>query len=107
MKLRMLDGPAEDFPYIVISEGGKVAIARANEALHTLGKTYHDGLPIPEISEILAKHGMSAEGLSGIYCGEQGSTNAQVGTINRRSLYLHLNWYKMPSGRFEIVAYIN
>jgi hypothetical protein len=37
MKLRLLDGKAEEFPYVIIAEPTKLSIARANERLHSLG----------------------------------------------------------------------
>ncbi len=107
MKLRLLDGQPEEFPYIIIAEPTKLSVARANEQLHKLGMTYHVGLPLQEVSAILTANGMSAEALNGIYCGTDGRMSEKTAAIGKRELYLHLAWHKMESGRFEIVAYVN
>jgi hypothetical protein len=63
---------------------------------------YHDGLPIQQIDEILDSCGFSATE-SAIYCGREGSATHQVG----RNTFLAMTWYKMESGRYEIVAYVS
>jgi len=75
---------------------------RVNNALNTLGRLYHDGLPIDRVDDILTAHGFEPT-QPAIYCGRDGRVTERVG---ERS-YLTLTWHKMPSGRYEVVAYVN
>jgi hypothetical protein len=76
---------------------------QANEALAALGRTYHNGLPIAEIDQILTNAGLR-EMEDGIYCGDNGRTIEQVGDRT----WLSLSWHRMEeSRRFEIVAYVS
>jgi hypothetical protein len=72
-----------------------------NDALHTLGLQYHDGLPIGKIDAILAANGFN-ETEPAIYCGREGRVSLEIGDKQ----WLQLSWYKMESGRYEIVAYV-
>ena len=76
---------------------------RVNKALHALGLVYHPTVPMPEIEAILSANGFEAYG-------EDNQTG--IGDISfHRSVgegkYLHMSWYQMPSGRFEVTAYVN
>lgn len=75
---------------------------QANEALYKLGLTYHESIPLAVIDAILSAADLNPlEAM--ILCGREGRINEPVGD----NLYLTLNWFKMTSGRYEIVAYIN
>lgn len=63
---------------------------------------YFESLPIGEVSSILQSHGFDPRGLVGIYAGHEGRIHEQVGLRT----YLNFSWYRMPSGRFEITAYL-
>jgi hypothetical protein len=77
--------------------------SRVNADLFTLCSTYHDGLPIGQLDEILKLHGFN-EMEPGIYCGREGRVNERVG---ERS-FLSFSWYKMEvTGRYEVVAYVS
>jgi hypothetical protein len=75
--------------------------SRVNRELQQL-PIYNDGLPISLIDDILTKHGFNATEPA-IYCGREGTSNAQVGDRT----YLSLTWYKMESGRYEVVTYVS
>lgn len=80
----------------------KRAMAAVNRKLHTLGQRYHKGLPLAEVSAMLTEEGFS--GMSdGVYCGSEGRVHEQVGPHT----WLALSWYRMESGRYEIVAYLS
>jgi hypothetical protein len=69
---------------------------KANEALHLMSKTYHTGLPINQIDEILTASGFQATEPA-IYCGREGKSHEQVGG----NTWLSLTWYKMElTGRY-------
>jgi hypothetical protein len=73
-----------------------------NDALYGMGRTYHDGVPLTTVSELLVHYGFDAlEDM--LLCGHVGSFNAEVG----RNRFLTLSWYRMESGRYEVVAYVN
>jgi hypothetical protein len=63
---------------------------------------YFDLIPLREISQILRNHGFDPDDLNGIYVGREGRIHEQVGPRT----FLSLSWYQMPSGRFEITAYL-
>jgi hypothetical protein len=76
---------------------------QANEALAALGRTYHQGLPITEIDEILTSAGFRKME-DGVYCGDEGRSHEQIGDRT----WLSLSWHRMEeSRRFEIVAYVS
>ena len=75
---------------------------KAGEKLSDLTHNrYFESVPVAEIDAILAAHGFNTlEPV--IYCGREGRVNESVG----RDVYLTMTWYKMESGRYEIVAYL-
>jgi hypothetical protein len=86
----------------------------ANAKLHAIGLRYHDGIPTQEIQGILdeASMGRNAETLEnvmdGIYCGSEGRMQEVVIDADAQGRFhkcgFFMSWYKMPSGRFEIVS---
>ena len=74
-----------------------------NKALHALGLIYHQGLPIQEITDILNSNGFNGEIMEGIYCGHDGRISENL----TDRIGFNMTWHRMPSGRFEIVAYIS
>ena len=73
---------------------------KIGNALHDLCKTYHEGIPTKKLNEILAPFELALE--DGIYTGRQGESLEPIG----KNLFLKMTWYRMESGRFEIVAYL-
>jgi len=73
-----------------------------NGDLFYLGKRYHNFIPNAEIDKILTLRGLNALE-EGIYCGREGHVHEHVG----EGLWLSMTWYKMSTGRYEIVAYVN
>lgn len=64
--------------------------------------TYHDGVPLDRVNDALRAHGFDE--LEAMWvCGREGRLNEPVG----REKYLTLTWYKMESGRYEVVAYVS
>jgi len=63
---------------------------------------YHDGVPLNRVNDALRAHGFD-ELEAMILCGREGRLNEPVG----RFRYLSLTWYKMESGRYEVVAYVS
>ena len=79
----------------------RAARSKVMDALAAL-PIYHQSLPLADIDAILTANGFKPLE-EGIYCGHQGRINDQVGEFS----YLVMSWYRMPSGRFEINAYIS
>lgn len=75
---------------------------RANDALYTLGLTYHESIPLVCLDHILTENGFKATE-EAIYCGRDGRSTELVG----ERTWLVLNWHRMDSGRYEIVAYLS
>jgi hypothetical protein len=78
--------------------------ARANHDLaKKIGSTYWSHLPVADIAEIINKHGFDGSALDGIYTGHQGKVHEKVG----KNTWIVVTWYRMPSGNFEIIAYLS
>lgn len=87
-------------------------------AKNTIAKKLHDAtatkyfdlIPLDEIFSIVESfEGLqvvdeAGEAWSGFLCGESGQAHFK---ITNAKFYLHLSWYRMPSGRYEIVAYVS
>ena len=107
-----------------------VAQHRANIALHALGLTYHDGVPLDKLMDAIETNGwtvadherpmlvcghegkttvacwfMSKERMAAADAYERLTTNKMDVPSTRRCLFF--TWYRMPSGRYEIVAYLS
>jgi hypothetical protein len=78
------------------------ATRSVNERLHQLGRTYHPSVPLDEVSHWLRAFGFN-ELEPMLLCGREGRLHEFVG--NNR--WLALTWYKMESGRYEVVAYVS
>lgn len=76
---------------------------KANKELNNLTRnTYFESIPVQQVSNILTQNGF--KGLEdGIYCGREGRLNEQIGPKN----WIAMTWYKLGSGRYEIVAYVS
>lgn len=78
--------------------------------LHDLtANKYFNEIPLDEIFEIVNVNGLmvvdeAGEAWSGLLCGESGQAHFKV---QGAKFFLHLSWYTMPSGRYEIVTYIS
>lgn len=80
---------------------------RANAALSKL-PCYHAtlGAGVDAVGRAVEEAGLviDRETADGIYCGEEGRSQwALVGC--RRGV--QMTWYRMPSGRYEVVAYVS
>ena len=106
---------------------------QANVALHAIGLTYHDSVPLWKLLGAIEAHGWAhvqapgitpvfysnkAKGKTSIPCWyhdrereqAQDALHRLVGEsknvpVTRRNL--HFTWYRMESGRYEIVAYLS
>ena len=68
---------------------------------------YFDSIPLKEIAAILNEFGIKTDQLDGLYCGREGRVNIRLEENNDDYFHLVLTWYKMGSGRFEVVTYLN
>lgn len=85
-------------------------INQTNRALNTLtsGK-YFESIPLDQIFSIVRNHAgevVDVDGTpwSGILCGENETAHFSIRNFTRQ---LHLSWYRMPSGRYEVTVYIS
>lgn len=88
-----------------------------NNKLYNMG-SYHPAIPLSDIDNVLKAHGyelVDEDGmpLSCLLCGENSHCTFDIGAIAgdvyprvKADYCLQLSWYKMPSGRYEIVAYV-
>ena len=74
---------------------------KANKALAALTQ-YYPTLPMATIDGILEANGFAVTEPA-IYCGREGRVNMPVGC----KTYLTMSWYRMDSGRYEVVAYLS
>ena len=73
----------------------------ANKMLQAL-PVYAEGLQLEAMNAVLEEHGFNTLE-PGIYCGREGQHHEQVGP----KTWLTFTWYKMESGRYELVAYLS
>lgn len=86
-------------------------INRTNKALSSLvnGK-YFNEIPLDGILTIVRENAgevldVDNTPLSGvILCGEEGTAHFSIRNFTRR---LHIGWYTMPSGRYEVIVYVS
>jgi len=94
---------------------------KINKDLDPMGKKYHNAIPLEDIQNILKKYGLIAlqedhTEWSGFLVGANSHTNMELGyteTKDENKQYkvitnasFNLSWYKMSSGRYEIVVYV-
>lgn len=82
---------------------------RINDHLCSISSKYHDSIPLETIFGVLRKEGVEVlqeDGTSweGFLCGENSHTTFP---LNVKNHVLSLSWYKMESGRWEIVSYLS
>jgi hypothetical protein len=82
---------------------------RINREIYPLTTHYYLAIPLDIIFSIVEKHAgmvIQEDGTkwSGILCGENGSGRF---AIKNSKLILYLGWYQMPSGNYEITAYVS
>lgn len=82
----------------------KKAMKAVNDYLMGMGQ-YFMGLPLDRMFEVLRANGfeVTEENLLGVYCGAEGRVHEAVGA----GVFFTMTWYKMPSGRYEVVAYVS
>ena len=77
-------------------------VRRVNDVLHAMGLCNHANVPLDTVNDALTTYGFdSLEPM--ILCGREGRIHEYVG----RDKWLALSWYKMESGRYEVVAYVS
>ena len=75
---------------------------------------YFREIPLGQMFDIVEKHGyqvVDEEGnrWGGFLCGREGTANFDILSLTDRkhSKYgFNLQWYKMESGRYEVIAYV-
>jgi hypothetical protein len=88
-----------------------------NKINRDLGKVlkpiYFDQIPLGDIFDTIKSHGYvvvdeAGEPWSGFICGREGRATFDIVSQNGvASKYgLQLSWYKMPSGRYEVISYV-
>jgi hypothetical protein len=89
----------------------QTTLNHVNRALSAIvNGRYFDAIPLDAIfsavrnnaGEVLDVDGTPLSGV--ILCGEEGSSHFSISGIRRQ---LHLSWYTMPSGRYEVLAYVS
>lgn len=73
---------------------------KVNEDLKPVNAHYHTGMPLRDITLVLTKHDLDPSQVQEHLHGDEGHLNVQVGP----EIWLSLSWYRMESGRYEIVA---
>lgn len=81
-------------------------VQQVNTRLHEYGTDFHDAHEVmPYIREILATNGFDVSNLDSI---EAGNQQGELRCVDiGRDVYLCVTWYRMPTGRYEVVAYVS
>lgn len=99
----------------VMREMAKPSTRAVNKELHALTTNqYFQSIPTQEIQTILDKYGMGTNVetnervMDGIFTGHEGRMSEPIGKNQKgeANMYFTMTWYKMPSGRYEIVPYV-
>jgi hypothetical protein len=75
--------------------------------------TYFDSIPLDKITTIFAESTVdivdeAGNKWEGLLLGRNSHTTFALKEINKvLKFVLYLSWYRMPSGRYEIVAYLS
>ena len=86
---------------------------KINKELHEFNINYYGAIPLEDIFDILDKYEyvpIQEDGTpwEGFLLGEDSYAIFEcVHLGDLKPLFLYLSWYKMPSGRYEIVTYIS
>lgn len=86
---------------------------RVNNILAAIIPTFVEEIPIDNMFNVIKEHDglpVQEDGTewSGILCGAEGQTKIQIThPLFSKGFFLHLSWYKMQSGRYEIVVYVS
>lgn len=85
-----------------------------------LKSVYFEAIPLKDIDSALRKHDMmllQEDGTpwSGIICGNEGQADFLVGPCTWNdalstpygNCVFHMSWYRMPSGRYEVIGYLS
>lgn len=79
-----------------------------NKALNVINRQYHPAIPLTHIFEVVRKAGevVDVDGTpwSGILCGDDSNCTFDIAGVK---FHLYLSWYRMPSGNYEITAYVS
>lgn len=98
----------------------KSAISKVSGQLAEFCKTYYSSVPLKELDKLFRAQGLlliDEDGTEwqGIVTGKEGRAKLEIGILEQQEgekyasagKFLQLQWYKMPSGKFEINAYIS
>lgn len=92
------------------------AKSKINELLNVISKKYFKNIPLEEIFTLLENNNVKVvqeDGTDweGLLCGTEGnvvfSLKCRYCNENISNSLLVLNWFKMPSGNFEITTYLS
>lgn len=83
--------------------------AAANAELADISKHYYERIPVGKIFDACRKDGLEPiqeDGTpwEGMLLGAEGRTSIELQGSKKR---LHIAWYKMPSGRYEVTPYVS
>jgi hypothetical protein len=96
---------------IILKESNSSTFNKINKTLVEMGKKYYPEIPLKQIFSLFEEVGITPvqEDMTpwdGILVGKEGQTIIDLmedGKLLKRAL--NISWYKMQSGRYEIVAY--
>ncbi len=66
-------------------------------------RTYYDRIPWGKIMDAVTDAGFDGALITGVIERDGGRINEFVGG----KTYLYVTWYRMPSGRFEVITYVS
>jgi hypothetical protein len=80
-------------------------LKRVNEGLHALGRIYWDtvGKVLHNIDGVLAANGF--EQSTDVLLRRETANSLHVAVATNK--WLHVTWYRLESGRYEVTAYVN
>ena len=97
---------------VLISLSSVVTLGAFKASLAKLCASYHPSIPLIRIGAIAFTQGIKlidedGSDWEGFLTGRDGRCSIELADLSGHPLkkYLHLQWHKMPSGKYEINAY--
>jgi len=85
---------------------------RINRQISNTVPGYALEIPVDTIFDCVSANGgqvvdEAGDPWTGFFCGEQGQTHLPIVFGWMKNMFLHISWYRLGSGRYEIVTYVS
>jgi hypothetical protein len=80
------------------------------QGLNKISQVYHNEIPLSDIFGLIKSQGgipvmEDGQEWQGFLCGKSSNATIQINGLNKIK-FVHISWYMMESGRYEITSYL-